>query len=123
MLDGNRSDLLCLRLKSTGRAFRSFNCTVRSADTFFESKFLKYPSSGSYYQLESFLCSAVNCSPNDKILDWSKAKAFADEKIELIAKMMIFVFDSCENIIESRKNTGYQKVFYSRLLSLEVGIM
>ena len=40
------------------------------------------------------LCSFVNSLP-DKILDWSKFKAFADDKIKL-AKIMIFVFDRIE---------------------------
>ena len=71
----------------------------------------------------------VNSSPNDKILDWSKLKAFADDKIKL-AKMMIFVFDTTENIVGKGENAGnqhfllfpqcFQKAFYSG--SLEVGI-
>ena len=71
----------------------------------------------------------VNSSPNDKILDWSKLKVFADDKIKL-AKMMIFVFDTIENIVGKGENAGnqhfllfpqcFQKAFYSG--SLEVGI-
>ena len=49
----------------------------------------------------------VNSSPNDKILDWSKLKAFADDKIKL-AKMMIFVFDRIENILGKGENAGKQ---------------
>ena len=41
--------------------------------------------------------------PNDKILkDWSKLKAFADDKLK-VAKIMIYVFDSVEKIVNRRK--------------------
>ena len=49
----------------------------------------------------------VNSLPNDKILDWSKFKAFADNKRKL-AKMMVFVFDRVENIVGKGENAGYQ---------------
>ena len=45
--------------------------------------------------------------PNNKILAWSKLKAFADEKF-IVAKMMISVFDRVENIVGNRENAGYQ---------------
>ena len=48
-----------------------------------------------------------NSLPNDKILDWSKLKAFADNNL-YIALMMIYVFDRVENIVEKGKNAGYQ---------------
>ena len=48
-----------------------------------------------------------NSLPNNKILDWSKFKAFADDKIKVL-KMMIFVFDRVENISEKGENAGYQ---------------
>ena len=51
--------------------------------------------------------SFINSLPNDKILNWSKMNAFADNKIKL-AKMMIFVFDWIENIIGKVENAGYQ---------------
>ena len=38
----------------------------------------------------------VNSLPDEKILDWYKLKAFADDKIKL-AKMMIFFFWSLIN--------------------------
>ena len=34
----------------------------------------------------------LNPSPDDKILDWSKLKAFADDKLN-VTKMIISVFD------------------------------
>ena len=68
--------------------------------------------------------------PNNKIFDWSKLKAFADNKIKVLEKM-IFVFDRFENIVGKGENAGYQhflpfpqcfqKAFYSGLL--KVGIV
>ena len=43
-----------------------------------------------------------NSLPNDKILDWSKLKVFADNKIKVL-KMMIFVFDRVENTVGKEK--------------------
>ena len=72
----------------------------------------------------------INSLPNDRILDWSKFKAFADNKNRL-AIMMIFVFDRAEKNVGKGENAGYQhlllfpqcfqKAFYSG--SLKVGIM
>ena len=72
----------------------------------------------------------VNSLPVDKILDWSKLKTFADDKMKL-AEMMISVFDRVENIVGEGENAGYQqfllfpqcfrKAFYSG--SLKVGIV
>ena len=45
--------------------------------------------------------------PNDKIRDWPKVKAFADDKMKL-AKMIIFVFDRDENIVGKGENACYQ---------------
>ena len=50
---------------------------------------------------------SVNSLQNDKILDVTKLKAFADDKIN-VAQMMISVFDRVENIVEKRENAGYQ---------------
>ena len=52
----------------------------------------------------------INSLPDDKILDWSKLRAFADDKIKL-AKMMIFVFDGIENIVRKGEIAGYQHFF------------
>ena len=73
-----------------------------------------------------------NSLPNDKILDWSKLNAFADNKIKVpILKMMIFVFDRVENIVGKGENACYQhyllfpqcfqRAFYPG--SLKVGIV
>ena len=50
---------------------------------------------------------SFNFLPDDKILDWSKLKAFADEKINETEKMK-FVFGRVENIVGKGENAGYQ---------------
>ena len=47
-----------------------------------------------------------NSLPNDKILDWSKLKAFADDKLK-VATIMIFVLDSVENIVGKGENAAF----------------
>ena len=49
----------------------------------------------------------MNCISNDKILDWSKLKASADEKINAINKLK-FVLGWVENIVEKGENAGFQ---------------
>ena len=49
----------------------------------------------------------IKSLPNDKILDVTKLKAFADHKINK-AQMMISVFDRVENIVGNGENAGYQ---------------
>ena len=49
----------------------------------------------------------VNSLPNDKTLDVTKLKAFADNKIN-VGQMMISVFDRVENIVGKGENAGYQ---------------
>ena len=49
----------------------------------------------------------LTLKPNDKILDWSKLKAIADDKIKVL-KMIFFFFDRVENIVEKGENAGYQ---------------
>ena len=48
----------------------------------------------------------VNSLPNHKILDKTKLKAFADDKIN-VAQRMISDFDRLENIAGKGKNAGY----------------
>ena len=47
----------------------------------------------------------VNSLPNDKILDVTKFKAFADKLI--VAKMMISLYDRLENTVGKGENAGY----------------
>ena len=72
----------------------------------------------------------LNSLPNDKFLDWSKLKAFADNNIN-VTKKLKFVLERVENIVGKGENAGYQhfllfpqsfqKVSYTR--SLKVGIV
>ena len=41
------------------------------------------------------------------MIDWSKLKAFADDKTN-VAKMANFAFDRIENIAGKEENAGYQ---------------
>ena len=44
---------------------------------------------------------------NDKILDWSKLKAFVDDKINVTEKFK-FLFERVESIVGKGENAGYQ---------------
>ena len=67
--------------------------------------------------------------PNDKFLDWSKLKAFADDKINVTAKLN-FDMGMVKNLVEKGENAGYQHFLLfaqcfqkaSFLGSLKVGI-
>ena len=52
--------------------------------------------------MESF-----NALPNDKILDLTKFKAFADNKTILIKKLK-FIWERVENTVGKGENAGYQ---------------
>ena len=54
----------------------------------------------------------MNSLQKDNILDWSKLKAFADDKIKVL-KMMIFVFYMVENIVEKEKMLATSIFSYS----------
>ena len=49
----------------------------------------------------------LNSLPNNKILDWSKLKAYADDKINVTEKLK-FVIGSLENNVGKGENAGYQ---------------
>ena len=49
----------------------------------------------------------INSLPNNKILNWSKLKAFADDNSN-VAKMMNPVSDRVENIVGKGENAGNQ---------------
>ena len=53
-----------------------------------------------------------NCLPNDIFLDWSKLKAFADDKIN-VNKNLKFVLERIENIVGKGENAGYQHFLLS----------
>ena len=48
--------------------------------------------------MENKIEMGLNFFPNDKILDITKLKTFADDKIN-VAQMMISLFDRVENIV------------------------
>ena len=76
------------------------------------------------------LLKRINSLPNNKFLDWSILKAFADDRINE-AQNLKFVSGRIENNVGRGKNAGYQHVLlfpqcflktsYSR--SLKVGIV
>ena len=49
----------------------------------------------------------INSLPNDKILDWFKVKAIADDTLKVV-KIMIYVLDRVENIVGKGENAGNQ---------------
>ena len=52
-------------------------------------------------------CSLTDSFPNEENLEWSKLKAFADDKINFI-EMIIYLSYRVENIVGKGKNAGYQ---------------
>ena len=52
---------------------------------------------------------------NDNFLDWTKWKAFADDKLNA-GEIKISVFEWVENIVEKGESAGYQKLSLSGLL-------
>ena len=52
---------------------------------------------------------ALNSLPNDKIIDWTKFKGFADDKI-YIAEKFKFAYIRKGNIVRKGENAGYQHV-------------
>ena len=73
---------------------------------------------------------AFNSLPCNKILDWSKSKAFADDKIKVTEKQKFFL-GWVENIAGKGENAGYQhfllfpqcfqKVSYTGWLKVRIG--
>ena len=49
----------------------------------------------------------INPLPNNKILDWSKLNAFADDNI-IVNKNLRFAFERVENIFGKGENAGHQ---------------
>ena len=68
-----------------------------------------------------------NALPDDKILDLTKLKAFANDKLN-IAKMTVFLYDRVENIVGKGENAGYQHFLlfsqcFPKPSSLNVGVV
>ena len=57
----------------------------------------------------------INSLPNDKFLDWSKLKAFADDKINVIENLK-FVLGWVENIVGKGENAGFSHDVFKRFL-------
>ena len=53
---------------------------------------------------------------NNKILDWSKLKPFAEDKINVTEKLK-FVLGRAENIIGKGENAGYQHFLLFQMFS------
>ena len=72
----------------------------------------------------------INSLPNGNVLDWTKVKVFADDKLNY-ATIINSVFDRIENIVGKGENAGYQHFLlfpqcfqkYSFSGSLKVGIV
>ena len=69
------------------------------------------------FHQEIFLCTRVvstvfNSLPEDIFSDWSKLKAFADDKMKLAEKLKP-VLGRVENIVGKGENAGYQHFFFS----------
>ena len=81
--------------------------------------------------VKSYPLEDLNSLPNDKILDWSKMKAFADNKKKNVTEKLKFVLGRVENIVEKGGNAGYQHFLLflqhfqkaSLSVSLKVGIL
>ena len=58
----------------------------------------------------------LNSLPHNKILDQSKLKAFADDKIN-VTEQLNFVSGKAENIVGKGENAGYQQCFQKVSLS------
>ena len=71
----------------------------------------------------------INSLPNDKNVDWSKLKEFADIKIKVTEKFK-FVLGRVENIVGKGENAGcqhflifmqcFQKATFSRSLKVRI---
>ena len=55
----------------------------------------------------SYSSTIFNSLPNDKFSDWSKLKAFADDKLNLTEKLKLEL-ERVENIVGKGENAGYQ---------------
>ena len=53
------------------------------------------------------VCHPFNSLPDNKILDWSKLKAFANDKLK-VAKIMKLLLARVENKVGKGENAGYQ---------------
>ena len=78
--------------------------TVGKGEIAYNEQFLIYPQC---FQKQGLVWERVNSLPNDKILDLSKLKAFADENSNEFQKLS-FVLGGVKNIVGKGENAGYQ---------------
>ena len=64
------------------------------------------------YPFEEIAGLGINTLPDDKILDQTKLKAFADDKLN-VTKMIISVFESVENIVGKGEIACTRNFFFS----------
>ena len=57
--------------------------------------------------LRNFDLLTLNFLPNDKMIDWTRFKAFADENLN-VGKMAKFAFDMFKNIVGKGGYAGHQ---------------
>ena len=77
---------------------------------------------GNFVGIGDIYVTAFNPFPHDKILDQTKLKAFADDKLNVTKIIIISVFDRVENImgkgeIPSTSNFSFSHNVFKRLLS------
>ena len=51
--------------------------------------------------------SSFNRLPNKKIMNMTKFKAFAEDKLN-VAEMIVYIYDRIENIVGKGENAGHQ---------------
>ena len=90
LLSANAFNLEQSEILSFGKAVRTAKLEMLLKRTFFFSNNIFFP----LYSL-----------PNDKILDLTKFKAFADDKISLTQKLK-FMWERVENIVGKGENAG-----------------
>ena len=74
-----------------------------------------------YERTQTPVSQGINSLPNNKISDWSKLKAIADNKIEVV-KMMTFFLDRVESTVGKGENSEcFHRAFYPG--SSKVGIV
>ena len=59
--------------------------------------------------LREFVVVKLYLLPNDTVLDVTKLKAVADDKLN-VAKMTVFLFGRVENTVGKGENAGYQYI-------------
>ena len=92
-----------------------FQIIVGKGEIAGDQHFLLFPQCVLPYQRQNlllihmhfFFCKSFNPLPDNKILDWSKLKAFADDKLNVTQNIKV-VFHRIENIVGKEENAGYQ---------------